>query len=401
MSSSSDVSATGATVRSSGLGSLGVGPLFATSEPPKKRPRRAGDWKKILLIFGLGVLSWISTYTGMLELIQANMGKLDITIQVAIGLSVAMLMLMIIWLLDQLFSPIHWTTRSLFFAGYVFLTLISVGFSFGFYWKFLNSRTEASRSAESAVSQVQNALLGAETRLAQLQSTLNTLTGISTEKAENERSTGNSCPNSRPGDGPRRRLREADAAQFALSSKFVGTRVDGLKTEIAALESEMQLVVKGDPSTIDAASGNRNEFMRQLSRKLDRAVTGFNAFRTDPQLKQFRAAFQTRSEKVTFPDENGGQFSCPDPQLQAALRSAVAAIDEIPTLEKPEVAAVEGAEATIEAFRRLLVTAGGLAQFKMPPSADELRERQQKAIQSMQQGVVRAAVDRTGRPRQE
>ena len=43
-------------------------------------------------------------------------------------------------------------------------------------------------------------------------------------------------------------------------------------------------------------------------------------------------------------------------------------------LEKPKIAAVEGSEATIEAFRRLTATFYGLLSFKMPPSADELRD---------------------------
>ena len=366
-----------------------TGPSMTGGEALPKKSRRGMDWKKVLLVAGLGILSWISTYTGMLELIQSNMGHLDFTIQIAIGMSVAMLMLMIIWLLDQLFSPIHWTTRVLFLAGYLFLTLISVGFSFGFYWKFLNSHTEASASAEAAVSNVQLSLHAAETRLSQLVSTFDTLTGVSTQKAQDEISTGKSCPNSKPGDGPRRRLREADAAQFAMAGKFVGSRIDGLKADITSLDADMALVVNNDVSTIDPKTGTRNEFLKSLSRKLDKTVTGFNAFRTDPQLKQLRGDFAARAEKTIFPDDHGGQFTCPDPQLQAALRSAVAALDGIPTLEKPEIAAVEGSEATIEAFRRLIVTAGSLAHFKMPPSPDELRDQQQKAVQAVQGGSIK------------
>ena len=73
----------------------------------------------------------------------------------------------------------------------------------------------------------------------------------------------------------------------------------------------------------------------------------------------------------------------PDSQLQVALRGVVRAIDQLPTLEKPEIAAVEGSEATIEAFRRLTATFFGLLSFELPPSADELRQLQQKAVQSI------------------
>ena len=103
------------------------------------------DLKKLFLVIGLGALSWVATYVGMLELIESNLGSLPLTHKIIIGFSVAMLMTMIIWLLDQMFSPIGPATRLCYVAGYLFLTIISVGFGFGFYWKVLESRSESSR----------------------------------------------------------------------------------------------------------------------------------------------------------------------------------------------------------------------------------------------------------------
>ena len=120
-------------------------------------------------------------------------------------------------------------------------------------------------------------------------------------------------------------------------------------------------------------------------------VTGFNAFRTDPQLRQIRTDLAERAEKSTFGDPKNGGISCPDPQLQTALRGVVKAIDQLPELEKPKIAAVEGSEATIEAFRRLTTTFYGALAFKMPPSADELRDLQKKAVQSVEGAAAQAA----------
>jgi hypothetical protein len=357
----------------------------------EEKPAR--DLKKVVLIAGLGVLSWVATYVGMLELIEANMGELPLIHKAIIAFSVAMLMTMIIWLLDQMFAPIPAFTKIVYAAGYVFLTLISVGFGFGFYWKVLESRSEASRSAESAVAQVQGSLNAAATRLDQLQSTLVKLTAVSSEKAELERTKGTSCPNSRPGDGPRRKLREDDAARFSFASEFVKERATAVKGEMTALDADLLKIVNSDPSTVDVKSGTRNEFMKALSRKLDMTVTGFNAFRTDPQLRQLRTELADRAEQSTFGDPKKGGFICPDAQLQGALRGAVKAIDQLPELEKPKIAAVEGSEATIEAFRRLTATVFGALSFKMPPSADELRELQQKAVQSVEGGATPNAAD--------
>ncbi len=292
------------------------------------RPKR--DLKKLFLVIGLSALSWVATYVGMLELIEANMGELPLVHKVIIGFSVAMLMTMIVWLLDQMFSEIGWFTRTIYAAGYIFLTVISVGFGFGFYWKVLESRGEASRSAESAVGQVQNSLHAAMTRLEQLQGTLDSLTAISTAKSDNERNTGLSCPNSKPGDGPRRKMRDDDAGRFKFASDFVKGRVGTVKTDIAALEGDLMKIATDDKSIVDTRSGTRNEFMKNLGRKLDMTVTGFNAFRTDPQLKQIRMDLHERADKVTFTDTKGGTYTCPDSQLTTALKGVVRAIDELP-----------------------------------------------------------------------
>ena len=357
------------------------GARFLRQRPEYKRKH---DLKKILLVSGLAALSWMSTYTGMLELVQANLGDLDLIFKVAIGASVAMLMLMVVWLLDQLFNEsTSIPVRVLYVAGYLFLTLISVGFSFGFYWKFLESRSEASRGAESAVTQVQTALHGAETRLAQMQSVFDQLAAQSTQKAEEESTKGNSCPNSRPGDGPRRRLRDSDAASFSTASQFVQQRAASIKTDIAALDADLQKIVRQDRSTFDLKTGTRNEFIKALGRKLEMTVAGFNAFRTDPQLKQLRADFAERADKTVFSDDNGKTFPCPDAQIQASLHSAVKSIEALPQLDKPEIVTVEGADATIEAFRRLNVTLLNLVQFKLPATPDQIRSQQARAVQSL------------------
>jgi hypothetical protein len=365
-----------------GAASLRLYADMREDRPPPQKPSR--DWKRAVLIFGLGTLSWVATYVGMLELIEANMGDLPIAHRVIVGFSVAMLMTMIIWLLDQLFRTHPFVTKLFYAGGYVFLSLISIGFGFGFYWKVLESRGEASRSAESAVSEVQNALHGAETRLSQLQATLTQLTQVSTDKAQLEQTKGTSCPNSKPGDGPRRKMREDDAQRFSFASDFVKGRIGAVKTDMEGLNGDLAKIVSADASTFDPKTGTRNEFMRALGRKLDLTATGFNAFRTDPQLRQIRADLSDRAERSTFSDGKNGTITCPDPQLQMALRGVVKAIDQLPELRKPEIATVEGPEATIEAFRRLTTTFYGLLSFKMPPSADELRELQKKAIQSVE-----------------
>ncbi len=341
------------------------------------------DPVKASLILGLAFLSWLATYTGILELIKANTGQLTLGVQVAIAFAVAMLMLMILYLLDSLFSPdTPKLLKPIFVLGYIFLTLISVGFGFGFYWKYLEARAEATRSAEAAISQVQNALQLGQTRLEQLQTTLAALTTISRQKAEQERTQGGTCPNSPPGDGPRRRLRDQDAESFKFAGDFVSQRAAAVKADLKALNADLAKVIQGDPSTIDPKTGTRNAFLRSLNRKLNLVTTRFNALRTDPQLRQFRSDFEARARKTVFETGRGGTFRCPDPQLQAALRGVVKAIDGLPEIPSTTIATTEGSEAIVEAFRRLATTIMALPTLRLPPTPEALRKMRVKAVQS-------------------
>jgi hypothetical protein len=170
-------------------------------------------------------------------------------------------------------------------------------------------------------------------------------------------------------------MREDDAARFKFASDFVKGRIGAVKGDMAALDGELQKIASKDPAIVNPRSGTRNEFLRDLGRKLDLTVTGFNAFRSDPQLKQIRVELGERAERTTFPDGRRGTLSCPDPQLQMALRGVVRAIEQLPALDKPQIAVVEGSEATIEAFRRLTTTFFGLLSFNLPSAADAVQPK--------------------------
>ena len=337
----------------------------------------------ILLLTGLSALAWISTYSGMLQLIQASSGEIGTSAMIAIGFAVFMLQGMIIYTLDSMFSgQLRLLLYPLYIAGYIVLVLISVAFAFGFYWRFLEAGAQTTQAAGTSVFEVQRALQTGQSRLELLQNTFTTLATISTQKAETERTAGGTCPYSRAGDGPRRRLRETDAQRFQFANDLIATRTNAVKGDIAGLNADLQLVLKKDPSTIDAATGTRTAFIEGLDRKLGLVLARFNSLRGDPQIRQLRDEFAARAKQSSFPDDGGGSFVCPDGQLKIALDGVVRSIDDLPDLQKPELRSVEGSEAVIEAFRRLSNTAIGLlAHGKLPPSPEQVRKVQGSATQ--------------------
>jgi len=317
----------------------------------KKRP--GFSWMWFLLLSGLSLLSWISTYTGIMELIAASTGEITWVPRVAVAFAVFMLQLMILYVLDTMFSgEMRWWLWPLYIVGYCVLFLISVGFAFGFYWKYLEAGAVTTAAAEASLREVQQTLQLGTTRLEQMQSTFATLSEISEEKAEREREQGGTCPGSPPGDGPRRQLRDADAQRFRFANQYTASRVEDVKEDIGAVNRELQKILRNDPSTIDA-SGSRRGFISDLNRQLALVATRFNALRSDPQLLQLRDEFAARAEQTRFPNGRGGTFVCPDPQLETAINGVVRAIDELPQLDPPVLQAYEGSTAVIEAFNRL------------------------------------------------
>jgi len=385
------------------IGASGSGGHRAQGQGAFRRSwaRFTASWKSILLIIGLTTLSWISTYTGMLELITANAGQISTIIMVAVGFAVAVLQLMILFILDQFFSKSFYEGKRvlaifpLYLAGYLFLTLISVGFGFGFYWKYLEARSASSASAEASITQVQSRLQRGASQLEQLQSTLGTLATISSERAETEREEGGTCNGSPPGEGPRMRLREADAERFAFAQQFVGSRVDQVQADIRALTRKLKRVAANDPSTIDPRTGTRNAFLREMNGELNRVATRFNALRTDPQLLSLRDEFDQRADQTTF-SSNGGTFTCPDPALSSALNGVVRAIDELPQLDPPRINPVEGSAAVVEAFRRLTTSVYAVLQLEVAPTPQELRQARERAIAAGEDPSQVAAVTGLG-----
>jgi hypothetical protein len=308
----------------------------------------------VLLLGGLSLLAWISTYTGIMELIEASSGDIGMPARIAVAFAVFMLQLMILYILDAMFSGhLRWWLWPLYIIGYIILFVISVGFAFGFYWKYLEAGNVTTSGAETSIIQVEQDLQTGTSRLEQLQATFSSLAAISAQKAETERNVGGTCPRSGPGDGPRRRLREGDAQRFQFANDFIAQRVGTVKNDFNDLNTELQKIRQRDPSVTDPVTGTRGAFMAELNRKLGLVATRFNALRSDPQLLQLRDELRARAGQTSFPDDRGGTFICPDQQLATALSGVVRAIEELPQLDPPEVRAYEGSEAVLEAFRRL------------------------------------------------
>lgn len=305
----------------------------------------------IFLLVMLSALAWLSTFSGMTELVNASYGKLGYEYTVVIGVAVATMQVLIIFILHELFDgKLTWWLRPLYVTFYLILVTISVGFSFGFYWKHISSRDITRGSAEFAINDVQNSLTAGLINLTQLSEIFDELAKRSAMLADEEQVKGQTCPNSRPGDGPRRRLRERDEQRFAWARQQVLRQIKGVNETVADLQMSLAGLWKDGPGASEAL-GSRAA-LRDLNHRLDSVAISFRELRRDPQLRSIRDELEKRAGQTDFVD-GATHFSCPDAQLEMALRGVIRAIDAAPEVQVPKIEDFVEAGAVREAFNRL------------------------------------------------
>ncbi len=336
------------------------------------------SWSTLALLAGLSVLSWLSIYAGLMELIAASSGgDGGADARAAVAFAALMLQLMIVCVLDALFSrSLRWWLRPLLFLGYALLLTAGVGFGFAFYWKHLEGdRVTVSAAAAQSHDVWQIQQLGAR-RLDQLLTAFTTLESISAARAVKERKSGGTCGGGRGGKGPRQRLRESDARRFRSARAHVGRHVAKMDAELALLGAGLREMAGGAPATTAAlaATGARGKKLPGLEHRLGPIAERYDALRRDPQLLRLRDTLRERAAQTMFSEARGRAFHCPDRQLQTALLGAVRAIGNLPELHLPVLASAEGSTAVSAAFRRL-TTSGFDAWHRIMTDAQAILAR--------------------------
>jgi hypothetical protein len=322
--------------------------------------------RKLFLIAALSLLSWLSTFTGMLDIIAANRGELSGRDIAVVGVAVAVLQLMTLYILDALFAgKLKGWLKPLYVAGYALLALISMTFSFGFYWNLLEARSQSAAAAMDSIAEVQRALEAGRSRLQQLEQTFLTLAALSRQKGEQERERGGSCGARGGGPGPLQ-LREADSQRLSYAAQLISQRAQSVQAEIADVDAEFAKLASmtraGGGSARSPGRGGApdwNSAIRGFDRSLGVTASRYNALRSDPQLLSIKDELARRAEQTVFAAPSRRRFVCRDPQLASALRGAARAISELPEVPVQRLIGMEGDQAAYEAFRRLQTSIRG------------------------------------------
>ena len=351
-----------------------------------KLPRQWKNTKRWVLIIGLTAISWIATFRGMLEIIQANYAaELDTLMVVAIGAAVALLMLMILYVLDTLFTRPRWIMFGVLLAVYVLLELISIGFGFGFYWKIIAAKSFVAQNTELATTDIVTSMKVTRSRLQNITASIDDAATHSATQARLEEQSGGTCDaNTQPAAGPRQRLRKRDETELQLAKKQIDGRIGALEVVLTELETAV-----GDFRTAFAAGdiAQRNEAVSRVSLNVREASSRVKDFSADPDIALLIGQFKERAAKQQFTNQRTGEvFTCPDPTLSRLLLRVVNSLENLPPIDPREIIAAEGPEATKLAFLRLtnyviqVVTRFDFSVRQLTDTEEDLQKRRQEAL---------------------
>ncbi|MGI9414959.1 MAG: hypothetical protein ACR2PM_14890 [Hyphomicrobiales bacterium] len=351
-----------------------------------KLPRWWKNTKRWVLIVGLTFISWVATFRGMLEIIQANYAaELDTLMVVAIGAAVALLMLMILYVLDTLFTRPRWIMFGVLLSVYVLLELISIGFGFGFYWKIIAAKSFVAQNTELATTDIMTAMKVTRSRLENITASIDDAASHSAAMARQEEQSGGTCDaNTQPAAGPRQRLRKQDETELQLAKKQIDGRIGALQVVLTELETAV-----ADFRTAFAAGNisQRNEAVSRISLNVREASSRVRDFSADPDTSLLIAQFKERAAKSTFTNRRSGEvFTCPDPTLSRLLLRVVNSLENLPPIDPREIVAAEGPEATKLAFLRLtnyviqVVTKFDFSVRRLTDTEEDLQKRRQQAL---------------------
>ena len=194
-------------------------------------------------IFCLAVfvtISFIGTYTGMLQVLQSGDNSFGFLGVAGVFLFILAATIIMAYSVSEMFKSgrSFWPRVSLV-VTYIVTLLISVSFGFAFYWTQLEARSQAVGDAQRYLNAFDREITVADQQLAGTLTTLATVNADFNTRAAAERASGNQCgETSGGGDGPRTRHLAARAGEINALVMALTPQIDAVRTDAAVVRTE-------------------------------------------------------------------------------------------------------------------------------------------------------------------
>ncbi len=285
----------------------------------------------LLLIILLSVISFVTSYKGLLILHAAGSAGADIWQQ---GFTAFVVFTIQVTLVLTLLFTIHgqcWITRVLALSVYIVAMLFSVFFSYGWWYEVFRAGSYAQEVYQDSVESVRRSAKAYEQAFASVQEGAEALSKYSALKAREETLYGGTCGEaSLPGRGALTYLRDQEAVFFDKMAQDVNGLQKKVKGDVSELNRLLADLKPGDSAMI-----------RQRERELNDMVSQLNQYKKGPVLERMRTQLnERRADKRQFMESQNPKreertvVSCMDSEITGKIDDVLLALDHLPTTGK-------------------------------------------------------------------
>lgn len=216
------------------------------------------DWpgaRHMLPVWIVIFLSWLSTTTGVVRLMQGGKESLPLFLWFVVGLLVFAATIMMVRFLQRFFLERKLWKKGVAFLGYLFLMFISVLFGFAFYWENIESRAQTFSDAKQAIVNNIAEIDKRRAELVRIREDYNTLATESARLSVQENDVGYTCEATvGAGPGPRGVFREQQAGLFVGLSSGIDREISFLLDGDPGATVTDPIPVPAETSTDDGAT---------------------------------------------------------------------------------------------------------------------------------------------------
>ncbi|PWQ92793.1 hypothetical protein [Leucothrix pacifica] len=278
----------------------------------------------VVLIILLSVISFYTSYDGLVRFSFATPEDASWISIVVLGLVVFCIQLVLVYSLRKMALSRRLLVKFRWLPLYVLMMCISVFFSYGFYYKLLRAEGYAQ---ENFTAQLNNVRDGAQDYLLSFEAVergSKQLKLYSERRAREEENFGGSCGDgSVPGKGPRRTFRNNEALVFSA----IASSIEPLGAKVKQDITQLQTIIENyRPDTQDVAS---------LQSEINGIVHEINTSRNAPVLVESSRVIAQRvgEKRQRIVPTAAGNIPCPDNTITLNGNAMLASIENLPFME--------------------------------------------------------------------
>ncbi len=280
-------------------------------------------------VFMLSIISFISTYSGMQSL-MTNIGDSGLGIFGFMPSEIINIISFLFTLTVQIMIIYHamhikaagWSIfnlhrnivlKSWHITVYITFMLLSVGFSYAFWFERIGADTYSKDIYREEVYKSLQRLDEFRNAYTNFSNITSNLASYSQQKARQERQVGGTCGGAaKVGAGPRMRLRAEDAIYFAAQKRYFDQQTREIEQLINKLNYELQFNMTKTEGSFTSQQ------IEKMQLQLNQANLKANILRQSSIRTAFISWLGQRIEtgKNGIPDGNGKLFTCPDRTIE-------------------------------------------------------------------------------------